>query len=161
MSKVLLKFKKLNDDAKDPIRSSTTAAGYDLFCTEVKSGPNYIEYSTGLAFEIPLGYVGLLFPRSSVSNKDLMLANAVGVIDSDYRGPVSARFKIVPNKGISLDENNKAAKFNQNGYADDIYAVGDKCVQLVVLQVPEIELKQVEELSDTQRGAGGYGSTGK
>ena len=101
----------------------------------------YVEYGTGLAFEIPVGHVGLLFPRSSVSKKDMFLSNAVGVIDSGYRGEVSFRFKRL-------------------AWDSTLYNVGEKIGQLVIIPYPQIELEQIKELSETERGADGYGSSG-
>lgn len=151
MKTIELKFKKLNDKAKDPIFSTNGAAGCDIFCTEFRSSLNYIEYNTSIAFEIPEGYVGLLFPRSSITKTDLMLANAVGVIDSDYRGEVTGRFKIVKNYNPG---------FFYNGH-NETYKEGDRILQLVLVEIPKVTLKEVDELSTTERGTGGYGSTGK
>ena len=101
-----------------------------------------IKYDTGIAVEIPPGYVGLVFPRSSVCKTGLSLANSVGVIDSDYRGSISLVFY----KGAELIE---------------AYSYGDRIGQLVIVPIPEVEFVEAEELSETERGAGGYGSTGK
>ena len=83
-----VKFKKLNKEAYAPEKAHKEDAGFDLKAISREFTDSYIEYDTGLAFEVPTGYVGLLFPRSSVSKKDLTLANCVGVLDSCYRGPV-------------------------------------------------------------------------
>lgn len=136
-------IKKLNNNAIMPQYAKSGDAGLDLVATEINLTEHYIEYKTGLAFEIPDGYVGLLFSRSSISKKDLILANAVGIIDSGYRGEVSFRFK-------KLDKNDL-----------NIYIVGDKIGQIVVLPYPKINLQFVETLSNTERGVGGYGSTGR
>ena len=93
-----VKFNKLDDTVKTPKYESLGAACFDLTAHSIKAEPpldNYIEYGTGLSFEIPAGYVGLIFPRSSISNMDLRLTNCVGVIDSDYRGEISFRFDLV------------------------------------------------------------------
>ena len=94
--------------------------------------------------EIPEGYVGLIFPRSSVTNKDLMLKNSVGIIDSSYRGMISFRFN-----NVSSDDRTA-----------QIYTIGDRVGQMMILPVPTVEFEQVDELSSTERGEGGYGSSG-
>lgn len=136
-----IKFKKLLSNAETPKKSTTGAAGYDLIAISWQDRSEYIEYDTGIAFEIPEGYVGLLFPRSSVSNTSLILANSVGVIDSDYRGSIKFRFK----------------KVNSH---EKIYLHGDKIGQIVFVELPKIELQEVDELTDTERSDKGFGSTG-
>lgn len=138
-------FKKLNKQAVTPSYAKDGDAGLDITAISrdivITEDYEYIEYGTGLAFEIPVGYVGLLFPRSSISKKDILLSNAVGVIDSGYRGEVSFRFKRL-------------------AWDSTIYNVGDKIGQLIILPYPQIQLEQAKELSETERGEGGYGSTG-
>lgn len=101
----------------------------------------YFEYGTGLAIEIPEGYVGLIFPRSSVSNIGLSLANSVGVIDSGYRGEIKLRF--------------------YDPVYSTPYKIGDKVGQIMIIPYPQIEFEDSEELSSTSRNTGGFGSTGK
>lgn len=137
-----VKIKRLNPNASIPTYAKDGDAGLDLTATEVWVEDNNVCYGTGLAFEIPKGYVGLLFPRSSNAKKDLILSNSVGVLDSGYRGEVTFKFK--PQK--------------QGGKA---YDVGDRIGQLIIIPYPTIEFEEVEELSETERGIGGYGSTGK
>jgi dUTP pyrophosphatase len=131
-------------EAKIPERTTDGAAGFDLVAVSerIDLTDRYIEYSFGLSMAIPEGHVGLIFPRSSVSKKDITLANAVGVIDSDYRGVVTARFKNLIPAGARK------------------YKPGERIAQLVVLKLPEIAIEAVDELPATKRGAGGYGSTG-
>lgn len=140
-----LKIKLLSPEAKLPIRANSSDAGLDLFAVTRKFEEQYVEYGTGLALEIPEGHVGLLFPRSSVSNKDLVLANSVGVVDSGYRGEVCLRFKV---------------HSSQDKLAET-YLPGEKVGQLVILPYPKVELTLVDELSQTKRGTGGFGSTDK
>lgn len=162
-----VKIKKLKPNAKIPVYKNPGDAGMDLTAVsrelkQAENGTEYIEYSTGLAFEIPKGHVGLLFPRSSVSNLDISLANSVGVIDSGYRGEVSFRFK-------SNCEYEKAAIHKDVLVCDEgpdkciqhIYNVGDRVGQIIILPYPEVEFEETEELTDTKRGEGGYGSTGQ
>lgn len=137
-----IKIKKLNDLAKIPTKAHATDAGFDLYATS-KSIDDYdnIVYGCGLAFEIPEGFVGLVFPRSSIANAGLILTNSVGVIDSGYRGEVMAKFKHV-----------------ECGYP---YAIGERFAQMIVMPIPSVEFEFAEELSASDRGLGGYGSTGK
>jgi dUTP pyrophosphatase len=107
----------------------------------------FIEFGTGISVEIPEGYVGLLFARSSISKTVHILANHVGVIDSGYRGEIKLRFK---NPVLSFR--------NQEIFPQ--YNVGDKIGQLVIIPYPQIELVEVEELSTSERMEGGFGSTG-
>jgi dUTP pyrophosphatase len=116
----------------------------DLTAIEVERDAtgNYC-YNTGLSMEIPDGHVGLLFPRSSISKYHLSLANSVGVIDSGYRGEIRARFK------------------RTSGTAHEtLYNVGDKIVQLIIIPYPAIELEEVTDFTQTERDAGGFGSSG-
>lgn len=144
-----VKIKKLHPKAVIPVYAKEGDAGLDLTATAVDSYVSYISYKTGLAIEIPKGYVGLLFPRSSNSKKQLLLTNSVGVIDSGYRGEIELRFKIVGSAG------------DIPGKYPDVYNVGDKVGQLIIIPYPSIELVETDELSDSQRGDGGFGSTGK
>lgn len=142
-----LKIKRLTEDAILPIRAHKGDAGIDLTCTTItqeinECGQLSIIYHTGLAMEIPEGYVGLLFPRSSISNKSLMLTNSVGVIDSGYRGEVMAKMR------------------STTDVVPAIYKPGEKFAQLVLVPIPEYTITEVAELSETERGEGGFGSTG-
>lgn len=140
-----VKFKKLIPQAKVPERANPTDAGFDLSATSITypSGSSgvFIEACTGISLEIPKGYVGLVFPRSSISNTKHFLRNSVGVIDSGYRGEIKLRF--------SIDETNTS------------YQMGDKIGQIVFIKLPQIEMTESQDLSDSDRGTGGFGSTGK
>ena len=139
-----VKIKKLFPNVEIPKYAKNGDAGLDLIATNKSITDLYIEYGTGLSIEIPEGYVGLLFPRSSISKYHLCLANSVGVVDSSYRGEIMARFK----------------RTSDTAY-ETLYNVGDKVVQLVILPYPNIELEEVSALTQTERGAGGFGSSGK
>ena len=115
-----------------------------------------VVYGTGLAFEIPEGYVGLVFPRSSLSKKDIALSNAVGVIDSGYRGEVTAKFK--PTNYFNCYED--CGRIVECPHYGSIYGIGERIAQMIILPYPQIEFEEVEELSQTERADGGYGSTG-
>ena len=138
-----VKIKKLSPDAVIPTYAKVGDAGMDLVATSMKFDGTQITYGTGLAMEIPEGFVGLVFPRSSIRKTHLHLSNSVGVIDSGYRGEVQATFKKI--QGIALDN----------------YKVGDRIFQLMVIPHPTIQFIEVNELSNTERGEGGFGSTGK
>ncbi len=147
-----IKFKKLNiPDArvepKEPVRATSGAAGFDLTAilyeetTYVKNGlpvSHIYRYHTGIALELPPGWTALVFPRSSIVKTGAILGNCVGVIDSDYRGEITLCFK---------------AKYPP-------YSCGDRIGQLVIVPLPDVVLEEAVELSETERGAGGYGSTG-
>lgn len=144
MTKV--RIKRLTSNAHIPSYAHSTDAGVDLIATSCNydEEKGYFSYSTGIAVEIPVGYVGLIFPRSSIRNTDAYLCNHVGVIDSGYRGEITASFK-------NRNENNTKPP----------YEVGDRIAQMIVLPYPKILFEEVEELSDSERGTGGHGSTGK
>lgn len=140
---MLIFFKKLHPDAVMPKRATTGAAGFDLTAVTCRYGDNgKVFYDTGIAVEIPAGYAGLVFQRSSVHKTGLSLCNAVGLIDSDFRGSISFVFKV--NYGLCSP-----------------YQVGDRIGQIVFVPIPDVELVEASELSETARGTGGYGSTGK
>ena len=138
-----IKIKKLHKDAVIPKYSKSGDAGCDLVAVGKIETDLYIEYDTGLAFEIKEGYVGLVFPRSSISKYHLSLANAVGVVDSGYRGSVTARFKKTLDRAWATE-----------------YNVGDRIAQIIILPYPQVEFVEADELSNTERGSGGYGSSG-
>lgn len=141
-----VKIKKLNPTAVIPQYAKDGDAGMDLVATSIISETDtQITYGIGLALEIPKGFVGLIFPRSSVRKTRLMLSNCVGVIDSGYRGELQATFN----------------KINQNSIAENDYKVGDRIAQIMIIPHPSIEFTEVDELSDSERGEGGFGSTGK
>ncbi|MBR5414191.1 MAG: dUTP diphosphatase [Fibrobacter sp.] len=140
---VKVKFKKLDPRACMPVKAHPTDAGFDLVAVSSwRESGNYV-YGTGLAVEIPEGHVGLIFPRSSISKIDLFLTNAVGVIDSHYRGEILFKFKAACRVPYQL------------------YDEGERIGQLIIMPIPQVEFEEVEELSETDRGAGGYGSSGK
>lgn len=138
-----VKIKKLNSFVPSPKYAKNGDAGLDLTAISRLDTVLYTEYGTGICVEIPQGHVGLLFPRSSISNYHLNLANSVGVIDSGYRGEIRVRFK------------RTSATAHET-----LYNVGDRIVQLIIIPYPAIELEEVTEFSQTERGAGGFGSSG-
>lgn len=143
MKTVTVKFKKLSDKAVIPKYAKAGDAGLDLVCTSITETGLYIEYGTDLAMELIPGYVGLIYPRSSLSNYHLLLSNHVGVIDSGYRGEIKFRFKqtlVSP--------------------AANVYKVGDKIGQLIIQEIPLVLIEEVDELEESSRGHGGFGSSG-
>lgn len=142
-----VKIKKLNPNAVIPKYSKPGDAGMDLTITSIISeSTTDVTYGFGIAVEIPKGFVGLVFPRSSVRKYDLSLTNCVGVIDSGYRGEIQATFK----------------KTNWlKGNDSDKYEIGDRGAQIMILAYPEINFIESDTLSETDRGDGGFGSTGK
>lgn len=140
---LIINIKKTNELATIPKYAHSTDAGMDLVAVSMNETDKYIEYDTGIALEIPKGYVGLVFPRSSVSKLDLVQANSVGVIDSSYRNSIKVRFKKLKDNGVC------------------VYVPGERIAQLIILPYPMIGFNEVEKLSDSDRGLGGFGSTGK
>lgn len=139
---MFLKFKKLDEAAVIPSRAHESDAGLDLVATSLAKTDDYWEYGTGLAMSIPSGMVGLLFPRSSISKTSHSLRNSVGVIDSGYRGEIKLRMSVpIP-------------------FSGKLYEVGDKIGQLIILEMPILEIEEVDELEDSERNEGGFGSTG-
>lgn len=136
-----VKVKKLYEDSKEPYKASNGAAAYDLYAHsfEIKDGV-YI-YGTGLAFEVPEGYVLKLYPRSSVYKKGLLLHNSVGIIDSDFRGEVKVMFY-------------------KNSYST-AYGKNERIAQIILEKIPEVCYNISNELSTTERNEGGFGSTGE
>lgn len=153
-----IKVKKLHENAVIPKYATSGSAGMDLTAVSrtVDKYGNLV-YGIGLAFEIPKGYVGLIFPRSSVSRYLLSMKNCVGVIDSDYRGEVTVKFGLFTHQFVERNDKIEADKL----CGGDIYDVGDRVAQIVIIPIPEIEYEEAEELSETDRGSGGYGSTGR
>ena len=135
-----VKIKRLSPDAKIPKYAKAGDACMDLYAVEhiIDKYGNQV-YNTQIAMEIPEGYVGLVFPRSSVSKTTLALRNAVGVIDSGYRGSIVLKY---------------------GGTTREGYSQGDRVGQIMILPYPQIEFEEVSELSDSERGSGGFGSTG-
>ena len=142
-----INIKKLTETAKLPERGSAYAAGYDLFADlqeAVTINPKQtLMINTGVAMEIPEGYWGGIFARSGLSSKEgLRPANCVGVVDADYRGPIC----------VALHNDSEAVR---------TVVPGQKVAQMVVVPFLAVEFEEVAELSDTVRGVGGFGSTGK
>ena len=142
-----VKIKKLSTDAVIPTYAKVGDAGMDMVATKIINETlDSITYGTDIAMEIPKGFVGLVFPRSSIRKTNLQLSNSVGVVDSGYRGEIQATFNKI--QGIDNIER-------------DSYKIGDRICQITIIPYPPIEFEEVEELNNTERGEGGFGSTGK
>ena len=141
-----VKIKKLVPEAVVPTYAHPGDAGMDITCTSVEwdNKNECYMYHTGLAFEVPEGYVMLIFPRSSNRKTDFYLTNSVGVLDSGYRGELMMAYK-------SRTQELRRAP----------YQAGERIGQIMILPYPVVCFNLVDELSDTERGAGGFGSTGK
>lgn len=137
-----VKIKKLHPNASIPQYAKQGDAGMDLTAVSFEYiDLEHIKYNFGLSIEIPKGYAGLIFPRSSCYKQGQLLSNSVGVIDSGYRGEISA---------VMI-----------GNHPEQKYQVGDRVAQIIIMPYPEIEFIETEELSTSERGEGGYGSTGK
>ena len=144
-----IKIKKLHKDAIIPKYAKQGDAGMDLYVANWKFNVDSLTdentgviIDSGIAIEIPDGFVGLVFPRSSIKSTGHILSNAVGVIDSGYRGSIQAYFDIIDSSLM-------------------YYEVGDRFAQLIILPYPQIEFKEVKELSESERNDKGFGSSGK
>lgn len=154
-----VKIKKLYEDSILPTKAHATDAGYDMYAhSKSYDDDGNVVYGSGVAMEIPKGYVGLVFPRSSNAKKDLLLSNSVGVIDSGFRGEVSFKFKASIHASFNgMLEEEVCAFVNK----PTTYNVGDRIGQIIIMPYPDIEFVEADELSDSERGIGGYGSSGK
>lgn len=144
-----IRFKKLSENAAIPTKAHESDAGFDITATRATSeinecGQFVLVYHTDLAIEIPEGYVGLVFPRSSISKKSLYQCNSVGVIDSGYRGEIMVKYKNTTGDSVPA-----------------VYNIGDRIAQLIIMPYPDITFVESEELSESDRGDGGFGSTDK
>lgn len=142
-----LKIKRLSENAILPIRAHEGDAGIDLTCTRItqelnECGQLILVYHTDLAVEIPEGYVGLLFQRSSVYKKSISMTNAVGIIDAGYVGEIMGKFR------------------STTDVVPAVYQPGERFAQLVIVPHIALDIEEVTELSETDRGENGYGSTG-
>lgn len=136
--------KILNEYAQLPTRGSKDAAGLDLYCPFHIKVPadSQKKIPLGIAVEIPQGYMGLLVPRSSMSKTPLRCANSVGIIDADYRGELSIAYENISCSDYTIFR-------------------GDRIAQLIIVPIAIVDVEEAQALSETERGDGGYGSTGK
>lgn len=143
---IQVKFKKISDDVKMPIKGSNYAACFDVYAHDITSNANNkIVVGLGFKTEIPVGYKGIIVPRSNLTKYDWVLNNSFGVIDADYRGEWKAVFTSL--RGTVMD--------NQFPYG-----VGERVAQIYFEPVTLVDIVQVHELEESERGEGGFGSTG-
>lgn len=136
--------KLLNEYAQLPTRGSNDAAGLDLYCPFHIKVPadSQKKIPLGIAVEIPKSHMGLLVPRSSMCKTPLRCANSVGIIDADYRGELSIAYENVSCNDYTIFR-------------------GDRIAQLIIVPIAVVDVEEAQTLSETERGDGGYGSTGK
>lgn len=164
-----VKIKKVHPDGVIPKYAKLGDAGMDLTAVSVEYDKDgNIVYGTGLAFEIPEGYVGLLFPRSSNAKTNMYLTNSVGVLDSGYRGEVTFKYKTVHNVASIIKylwqkyvRRMEPLNVRVTTLTFNAYKIGDRIGQLIIIPYPKIEFVESDELSETERGTGGYGSSGR
>lgn len=181
-----LLVKKNFDDAKLPERGNPSDIGWDVFVHSFKvigeklgnfdlyRSIDYIEYDTGLSiqpqseinfnslsFTSLVNYFTYLAPRSSISKYNLLMCNGFGVIDAGYTGPLKLRMKYIPNaEDFIFFDPSKHPSFGISINPNKIYQVGDKCGQLIVTQQPIVTIEEAKSLEKTDRGTGGFGSSG-
>lgn len=136
--------KRLNEYVELPTRGSKDAAGLDLYCPFHIKVPadSQKKIPLGVAVEIPKGYMGILVPRSSMSKTPLRCANSIGVIDADYRGELSIAYENISCSDYTIFR-------------------GERIAQLIIVPIAVVDVEEAQTLSETERGDGGYGSTGK
>lgn len=140
-----VKFKKIHASAKLPVKGSLHAACYDVYADSITFDGDKVKVGLGFKTEIPVGYKGIIVPRSNLTKYSWVLNNSFGVIDADYRGEWMSIFTPIQIGSI---------------VPDFPYGVGDRVAQIYFEKVLDIDFEEVTELSDTQRGEGGFGSTG-
>ena len=137
-----VKIRKVDENAVIPFRAHPTDAGMDVTAISMEMTEDYVEYDTGLQFQLPEGYAMLIFPRSSNSKKDLLLCNSVGILDANYTGNLKLRFKLT-----------------NEGYTKKIYNPGDRVGQIMIIPYPDVNFIETNDFNETDRGDGGFGST--
>ena len=158
-SRLLVRVKRVHKDAVIPKYSKKGDAGMDLTAVgkvEFNAITGIATYHTGLAVEIPEGYVGYIYPRSSITKVGCRISNCVGVIDSGYRGEVVVKMDLSPQVVLAI-----TGSVPRISEQIPPYRMGDRIAQLVIMPYPKVQFVEVEDLSNTDRGEGGFGSTGK
>jgi len=144
----MLKAKiKLIEDGKAPVKGSEKASCYDLFAREILVGSDSIVVSLGIAIQPPPGYDVRLYPRGSLAKTGWVLANSIGIGDEDFTGEYKAVFRRLETR-------------HSSEMAIPPYKVGDRCLQMEIVKKDQVGFEIVDELSETERGHGGFGSTG-
>lgn len=153
---MLINLQRLHPDAVVPKRSTELAGGWDVVATEmIKESKDFVIYKIGWAMQPPEGYKITLVPRSSLTKTKWILQNSPGLGDADYRGEYQYRFRAIPNDVVFT------GVFHVLDYECEPFQVGDRIGQIYLEEVIPIEFEEVSELPSTNRGTGGFGSTGK
>lgn len=146
-----LKIKLTHKDASTPTRATEHSGGWDVFAADIiKESDDFYIVNLGFQLEIPEGYKLTLVPRSSITKTKWIQQNSPGLGDCDFRGTYQYRFRCIPNSMVSAFD-----------YQNFPYNVGDRIGQIYLEKVIPIQFEKVDELSKTERGDGGFGSTGK
>ena len=157
-----VKIKKLHPDAVIPKQATELAGGWDVIATEIEQvSEDFVICNLGFALQLPIGYKIVLVPRSSFTETKWLLQNSPGLGDADYRGQYSFRFRALPTGFKTVEFANGSGEYKALTYPKFPYKVGDRVGQIYLEKVNPIEFEEVEELSETVRGEGGFGHTGK
>lgn len=148
---ILVNYKKVHAKARTPFYSREHDAGLDLISVSMRDLGDYVEHDTGVVVEIPHGHFGLLCPRSSQAKYTEILANNIGVLDSNYRSTVKVLFRKIPKRGF----------LGLSSWGGKKYKVGDKVAQLIILPQPKVVMLEASILSGSNRGEDGVGSSGE
>jgi len=143
MSQLKVKFKKLYADTKLPIKGSLDAACYDVYANSVVSGGGQAIYGLGFSTEIPKGWKAIIVPRSNLTKHRWVMINSPAQIDSDFRGEWMVKMTAIEQDPQPIP-----------------YKVGERIAQMYFEKVVDVEFEEVDNLSETERGEGGFGSTG-
>jgi dUTP pyrophosphatase len=137
---------RLKEGAQMPTKAHLTDAAWDLYAHWIEANSDLYTIGTGVHIEVPVNYVGLIFPRSSVSKMDLRLSNSVGVIDPGYAGEIIVKFDPLKwGRGLPVN----------------LYETGERCAQFLLIKNTDITWNVVDEFDETARGMKGFGSSGK
>jgi dUTP pyrophosphatase len=153
---------KLIEGGSMPKKGSEGAAAYDCYAREISynAKAGYTVIKLGFAIAVPNRHVLKLYPRSSITNRGMIMGNSVGIVDSDYRGEVMVR--LYPNASSMMAINGDGlTKTGLKNYCDNVYRKGEACAQFIIEELIDFKLDQVDELDETERGEGGFGSTDK
>jgi dUTP pyrophosphatase len=155
-----IKIKRLDERAVLPTKAHNTDAGFDMtaISLEFDEYGNAV-YGFGWAFDIPVGYVGVLAPRSSATKYDVDMPNSLGMIDAGFHGEVKAKYRPTstqPVRGTQTD----SIEVCQSSRAN-IFKVGEKVAQMIIMKLPDVAFVETDELPQSERGEGGWGHTGR
>jgi len=157
---MIVKFKKLHKNTVVPKQMTKGAACADVVAVRIEKKENMAVVYLGFSAEIPEGYKAVMSPRSSFAHQGWVLQNSPCQIDSDYRGEWMIKFEALVNSSVKTWSEWHGEKI-KSVYLPFPYEVGDRVAQMWLEEVVDFEFKEVEELSTTERGSGGFGSSGK